>query len=168
MRLPLALLLTALSLASVDSKALTSDRQKNIHVQADSAIVDDKSGQSTYTGNVVIDQGTLHITADKVQITSKQNEVVKVVASSNEHSEHLAHYQQQPDNSQQLVQADAREITWLVKERRLELQGNATLKQTKDSFFSGETIHYDVGTGTVNARSGSDAQVETVFKPKQQ
>lgn len=167
---PMKLLLICLGLASLlasaNCSALSSDREKSIHIQADSAVVDDKLGLSTYKGNVVVNQGTLHITADEVQITSKNNEVVKVVASTAPNSKHLAHYQQLPDNSKQLVKADARKITWLVKKRQLELDGEAHLRQSKDSSFSGAVIHYDAGTGTVNARSNKNAPVETIFKPK--
>lgn len=151
--------------AAANCHALTSDREKSIRIQADSAVVDDKLGLSTYKGNVVIDQGTLHMTADKVEITSKNKEVVKVVASTDPGSKTLAHYQQLPDNSKNLVKADARTITWLVKQRMLQLDGDATLKQTSDSSFSGATIHYDVNKGTVNATSSKDAPVETIFKP---
>ncbi|HKI73591.1 MAG TPA: lipopolysaccharide transport periplasmic protein LptA, partial [Pseudomonadales bacterium] len=163
MKLLPKVLTIALALTAVDAAALTSDKDKNIRVQADSAVVDDKQGLSTYTGNVVVDQGTLHITADKVQIISHNNEVVKVVASTRDQSNELAHYQQMPDNSDHLVQADARQITWLVKQRQLELEGSAKLSQTHDTSFSGETIHYDANRGTVNAESGEKAQVETVF-----
>lgn len=163
------LILTVFGLCSLlvaaNSHALTSDREKSIRIQADSAVVDDKLGLSTYTGNVVIDQGTLHMTADKVEITSENKEVVKVVASTDPNSTKLAHYQQLPDNSKNLVKADARTITWLVKQRMLQLDGDATLKQTSDSSFSGATIHYDVNKGTVNARSSKDSPVETIFKP---
>lgn len=155
----------ALLMAAANCPALSSDRDQNIRVQADSAVVDDKSGMSTYRGNVVVDQGTLHITADEVQIISKQNEVVKVVASTDLNSSHLAHYQQMPDNSKQLVEADARQITWFVKERQLELEGDASLRQTHDTSFSGALIHYDANKGTVNAESGKQVPVETIFKP---
>lgn len=160
--IPLGLVLL---LAAQTGTALTSDREKNIRIQADSAVVDDKRGVSTYRGNVVVDQGTLHITADQVQITSKRNEVVKVVASTDEDSKRLAHYQQLPDNGDQLVQADARQITWLVEQRQLLLEGEARLTQTRDTSFSGATIHYDASKGTVNAESGSESPVETIFKP---
>lgn len=165
MKLLLIPLGLALLLAAVDCNALTSDREKSIRVQADSAVVDDKSGLSTYTGNVVVDQGTLHITADLVQIVSKGNEVIKVVARSKDNSDRLAHYQQLPDNSQQIVQADARQITWLVNERQLQLEGDAKLRQTRDSSFSGAMIHYDAINGTVNAQSNKQSPVETIFKP---
>ena len=88
-----------------------------------------------------------------------------MVASTDEKSDHLAHYQQLPDNSDQPVRADARQITWFVKERRLQLEGDARLTQTRDTSFSGALIHYDASKGTVNAESGNQAPVETIFKP---
>lgn len=165
MKLLLILVGLASLLASAQCNALTSDREKSIHIQADSAVVDDKQGMSTYKGNVVVDQGTLHITADQVQITSKNNEVVKVVASASPNSDHLAHYRQLPDNSKEPVKAEARQITWLVKQRKLQLEGDARLRQSKESSFSGAVIHYDANKGTVNAQSNEHSPVETIFKP---
>lgn len=162
-----AFALTLLLVTSPLAHSLSSDREKNIRIQADSAVVDDKNGESTYSGNVVVDQGTLHISADKVQIFSEDNKVVKVIASSADDSDNLAHYQQMPDNSDNLVKADAREITWFVKEQRLRLVGEARLSQTQDISFSGGTIHYDSAKGTVDAQSGETGKVETIFKPKQ-
>lgn len=155
----------ALLLAAINCRALTSDRHQSIHIQADSAVVDDKTGLSSYKGNVVVNQGTLQITAGEIQVTSKGNHVTKVVASSNKKTGKLAHYQQLPDDSKQLVQADAQQITWLVEERQLQLDGNATIRQSRDSSFSGAMIHYDVDNGTVTAQSSKKSQVETIFKP---
>lgn len=166
MRLLTIFLCLSALLPATHCYALSSDREKSIHIQADSAVVDDKKGVSTYKGNVVVSQGTLHITADQVQITSKNNEVVKVVASTNRNSNQLAHYQQLPDNSKEPVRADARTITWLVKEQQLNLEGNAKLTQTRDSSFSGATIHYNANKGTVNAKSNNQSPVETIFKPR--
>jgi len=167
MRISLALLFPVLSLISLPCAALKADREQNIRIQADAAVVDDKQGLSTYTGNVTVDQGTLHITADKVQIHRDRNEVVKVVASTADKSDRLAHYQQLPDENEALVEADAKEITWFVKEERLHLEGNARFRQTADTSFAGETIQYDARKGIVDARSaGDDDRVETTFKPK--
>ena len=82
-------------------------------------------------------------------------------------SDELAHYEQLPDDSDQVVYADARKITYLVQEKRLHLSGNATLKQIKDT-FTGELLFYDIGEGIVNLNSGgkSGDRIKMTINPK--
>ena len=160
------LLLCAVS-PGVSSFALESDSQQPIDIQADSAIVDDTKGISTYRGNVNIDQGSMHIIADEVEIIMDENEVIQIIASTDTDSEKLAHYEQLPDDSDEVVFANARKITYLVQEKRLHLSGSATLKQIKDT-FTGELLYYDIGEGIVNLNSGgkSGDRIKMTINPK--
>lgn len=146
--------------------ALTSDREKPIHVQADSATVDDESGTSIYRGNVIIDQGTLQITADEVEVLTANSEVIQVIASANPGGK-LAHYEQQPDDSPEKVFADAKKITYLIQEDRLHLSGDARLKQ-EDDLFTGQILHYDITRGVVNLNSSGQAgdRINLTINPK--
>ena len=153
-----SLFLLCLSVLSVSlplqSHALSSDRQQAINIQADSAMVDDKLGVTIYSGNVIIDQGTLRITADEVKVLRSNREVLQIIASMAPESKKRAHYEQLPDGNEELVSADARIITYFLAEERLHLVGNAFLKQTRDT-FSGEILHYDVSSGIVDLKGGS-------------
>ncbi len=147
--------------------ALESDSQQPINIQADSAIFDDTKGLSVYRGNVNIDQGSMHIIADEVEITMSKNEVIQIIASTDSGSDKLAQYEQLPDDSEEVVYAKARKITYLVQERRLHLSGNATLKQVKDT-FTGELLYYDIGKGIVNLNSGgkSGDRIKMTITPR--
>ncbi len=147
------LLLAGTLCVTEEARALASDREQPIHIQADAATIDDSSGSSLYTGNVIIEQGTLQINADEVEIISHEREVIQIVASTNPGSSNLAHYEQLPDDSEDRVYANARTITYLVKEEKLHLTGNATLKQMQDT-FAGERLFYDVSQGILNLSSG--------------
>lgn len=141
--------------------ALNADRDEPINIQADSARVDEKSGISTYTGNVQVDQGTLKIRANEVKVHSEDKTgVTRIVANAADDSEKLAHYEQLPDNAE-LVEASARTIIYFVTDDRLELNGAARLKQTADRSFTGETIYYYIDEGRVNAEGG---RTTTTFK----
>ena len=131
---------------------LTADREKPIHIQADNATVDEVTGTSIYRGNVIIEQGTLLINADEVEVRTADSEVIQIIASAETDSTELAHYEQLPDDSEEKVYADARKITYLVQEERLHLTGDARLKQLKD-LFTGELLYYDVNQGIVNLNS---------------
>lgn len=141
--------------------ALASDRDQPIEIKADSAILDDTNGVATYRGNVSVLQGSLYISADEVEVVSEQNAVTRIVASSQSPEERPATYQQQPDNSE-LVTAKATRIIYMVEDEILKLEGSASLSQTDDLAFTGETIDYDLKKGIVNAKDG----VTTTFTPK--
>ncbi|MEX2326148.1 MAG: lipopolysaccharide transport periplasmic protein LptA, partial [Pseudomonadales bacterium] len=159
------LTMIAVAMIAVNSCfALGTDRDQPINIQSDSAIVDEKNGVSTYLGNVTVDQGTLHISADKVEVYATKSEVLRIIASSEPDSGTLAHYEQQPDDKP-LVVAEARKIIYLVQDEQLQLLGAASLTQTRDRSFTGETISYDVTEGRVSAESEGEGRVQSTFIP---
>ena len=163
----LPILLTTLLLSSANVGALTADRLQPIHIQADAAVIDDSSGTSIYRGKVIIEQGTLLIKADEVEIISSDREVIQIIATTDKDSKKLAHYEQLPDDAEDRVYADARKITYLVQEERLHLSGNATLKQTGD-ILKGELVYYDVNQGIMSLKStGENGRINMTIKPKE-
>ncbi len=144
--------------------ALPSDAEQPTHIQADAAVIDDTKGSSVYTGNVVIDQGTLHINADEVRvITDADNIVVQIVARN---FDKVARFEQQPKLDREKVRAEARTISYFVQEERLHLTGDARLRQSKD-LFEGELLYYDVGAGILNLERGADgSRVRMVLNPR--
>ncbi len=150
------------------SYALDSDREQDINILSDTAIVNDKTGVTIYSGRVTIDQGTLHIAADEVKVVMSEREVLQFIASMKPQSEGLAHYEQQQQQNNDLVSADAKTITYFLQEERLHLAGKAYLKQSRDS-FAGDLLHYDIAKGIVEATGGSEKsgdRVHVVISPK--
>ena len=162
----LTLLLTLYVMAA-SSKGLDSDRYQPIRIQADAAMVDESRGTSIYRGNVIIHQGTLQVTADEVEIYTADNQVIQIIAKAAKDPGELAHYEQQTNDANDMVSAEARKITYLVQEERLHLAGNAKLQQVGD-IFTGELLYYDLGRGIVNLDSGgSKGRVNMTISPKQ-
>ena len=162
----LKLALCLLALMPTFSLALESDREQPIRIQADAAIVDEKNGSSVYKGNVIITQGTLEVTANEVEIFTADGEVIQIIAKTEEGSDLLAHYQQQVNETMDMVVADARKITYLVQEERLHLSGDARLQQVQD-VFTGQLLYYDLGRGIVNLNSsGGSDRVNMTITPK--
>jgi lipopolysaccharide export system protein LptA len=153
------LLITALLLPAAGI-ALTSDRDQPISIEADSAYVDDTKGITIYEGNALIQQGTLNISADKVKVIMSNSEVIEIIASMKQTSEGLAHYEQVPDDNEDLVAADAKMITYFIQEERLHLAGDAHLQQTRDK-FSGELLYYNMTTGVVELKGGKKSDNKT-------
>lgn len=136
--------------------ALSSDQDKLFHIQADSAEIDESTGTSIYRGSVTVDQGTMHIAADEIEIHTHDSEVIQIIARMNKNSKQLAHYQQQPDDDSELIYAKAREINYMIQEEKLHLTGQAKLQQLPNE-FEGELLRYDVKRGIVNLRGSITA-----------
>lgn len=146
--------------------ALETDRTQPIRIQADAAMVDENQGASVYRGNVIIRQGTLEVTADEVEIYTTDSAVIQIIAKMDKDSEKLARYRQQMNKDADMVEADARKITYLVQEERLHLSGDARLQQVED-IFTGELLYYDLARGIVNlSSSGGSDRVNMTITPK--
>jgi len=162
--------LVVFSLACADIFALGSDREQPFHIQADGAEINESTGISVYRGRVNIDQGSMQIRADEIEIHTYESEVIQIVARMTEGAAELAHYQQQPDEGEELISADASEINYLIQEEKLYLTGNAKLYQPPNS-FEGELLHYDLQRGLVNLRGGGpandgDGRINMTLEPK--
>ena len=143
-------LMSALALlCPAPALALGSDLPIPIHIEADRAEINESEGASVYSGNVSVSQGTIRITADQIRIVTQNDAIIEIIASTAANSQHLAHYEQKPEPERDPVYADARQITYRVREEALELSGQARLQQTTDT-FSGELLRYDVKQGTVS------------------
>jgi len=165
-----ALIYTAFMLPAL-VYALPSDRDKPILIEADEAEINEADGSSIYKGNVTFDQGTMRISADQIEIITVNSEIERIIASTNSNSTSVAHYQQQPESDEELVYADAREITYYAQEERLNLIGQAKLRQTEDR-FSGELLKYNVkkGTvslaGTISSEAGQSGRISISLSPQ--
>lgn len=150
-------LLTLLALAiPAVSVALESDMEQPIMIEADSLEINDREGTSLYRGNVVVDQGTIHITADSVKVTQRQDRADHILARGKP-----VFFRQQADEKGQMVEGTAETAEYDADSDTLYLTGNAILKQGKDSLKS-DRIVYDRAKAVV--RAGASAQGEKRVK----
>lgn len=129
--------------------ALPSDIKQPFSTNADTVELDDKKGTTTLKGNVVIEQGSMTIKADKVVLHYSQNAITKVTAQGNP-----AQYSQIPRIGDEPVEAKAKKLEYNIKSESLKLIENASLVQQGGTSLSGNTIDYDVTKSVV--RAGSD------------
>lgn len=146
------LLYAALALGCYNSPAfgLASDRAQSITIMSDSAERNEQKGTTTYAGNVIMEQGSMRIDAEKVVIYNTKNKVTKIIASGTP-----ARYQQKPSAKEGLVVAQAFRIEYNIADETLHLINSAFLKQEGTS-LSGKRIDYDVKQSVVKA--GGDKQ----------
>ncbi|MBE9538032.1 MAG: lipopolysaccharide transport periplasmic protein LptA [Proteobacteria bacterium] len=148
------------ALASPFSHSLPEDREQAIHISADKATRDEKKGLTIYSGNVILDQGSLHISADRITVFRIVEEGDKIVAKGQP-----ALVQQQPNAGEELMRAHANIIEYYKSEDRLRLHSGAQIKQGA-STVKGETIDYYISQQLIKAvsdQSQEDSRVEVVI-----
>ncbi|HLV17730.1 MAG TPA: lipopolysaccharide transport periplasmic protein LptA [Pseudomonas sp.] len=161
---PLVLLCTLV--VATSAWALPTDRDQPIHVQADSAELDDRQGKAVYRGDVIITQGTLKITGNVVTVTrNAQGDIDTFTAEGRP-----AYYEQQPEAGESLVHAYGRTIQYFAGDERIVLTGQARVVRDGNT-FEGERIVYETRTQVVNAGrvdgSGtSRSRVDMVIQPR--
>ncbi len=127
--------------------ALPEDRNQPIEIQANTAEHDAKTGVTTYTGNVDVQQGSIHIGASSVVLNSKDNKLTQIHATGGP-----ATYHQQLTGPDDVVDARGSTIHFDVAKNLITLQGNASLKQSSGT-ITGDRIEYDTQAERVKARA---------------
>lgn len=127
--------------------ALSTDKDQDIEIEADSAELDDRQGVTTYTGNVVVTQGTIRMTGDKMTVHyTKDNNLDTVILTGKP-----ATYRQLPDNSEVYDESEALRMEFYKAKNLIVLIHNAKVKQ-RDLRFTGERIEYDTENSRIKAR----------------
>lgn len=134
-----------------DAYSLPNDSDQELTLEAVSAEFDETLGMTTYTGKVVMQQGSMIIRADKLVIYGKLDSANKVIATGKP-----AKFQQTAKVDAQPVRASANKLEYEVSNETLVLVGNAALDQEGSSLKS-NLIKYDVKKALVKAGSKKDA-----------
>ncbi|MDB3869564.1 lipopolysaccharide transport periplasmic protein LptA [Candidatus Thioglobus sp.] len=145
------------------SIALQDDVTQPINIKAQAVLIDEKKGISIYTGKASVVQGSLILSAEKIQLFSNQTQVTKMIADGNK--KQRAHYQQSQPTQPRFIEATANKITYLVQKEMVHLKGNAHLVQGFDS-FSGGSLDYDIKKDKVIANKSKDGLQRVRFKIK--
>ncbi|MDA9710830.1 lipopolysaccharide transport periplasmic protein LptA [Luminiphilus sp.] len=144
--------------------ALDSDREQPIQIVADVAVRDEVAGETRYEGNVVLTQGSLQITAEKLSIQHTESGADRIVATGSP-----ATLIQQPTPDQTPVDASAQRIEYIRSEDLVRLLENARIAQN-GSTLSGNQIDYLVSQRSVRAKgtpgASGEGRVEVVIPPE--
>ena len=147
--------------APMIASALPSDANQPIRLLADRATYSERTGVTTYSGKVTIEQGTLKIAADNltVNLDTNNRSIRSAVATGRP-----ATMQQVVTQEKGLARGQANRIDYNAVTGIVTLTGNARLTQAGSS-FSGNTIRYSLSEGDVEAKAGAGQRVELVFPP---
>ena len=142
------------------TQALPDDREQPINISADKAQKNDKKGIMIYQGDVVITQGSIKMTGDKITIYNNNGDIEKIIAEGRP-----ARFKQKPDLQSEDVIARGNTLNYNLNKESLLLEGDALLKQDGRTTNSNK-ITYDMKSTVVNAGdSSSNGRVEMVIKP---
>ncbi|WP_333880278.1 lipopolysaccharide ABC transporter substrate-binding protein LptA [Atlantibacter hermannii] len=152
----------ALLAATFPALALTGDTDQPIHIESDQQSLDMQGNVVTFTGNVVVTQGTIKINADKVVVTRPGGERGKEVIDG--YGKPATFYQMQ-DNGKP-VKGHADTMHYELQNDFVVLTGNAFLEQL-DSNIKGDKITYLVKEQKMQAFSDKGKRVTTILVPSQ-
>lgn len=146
-------LLTVVLLATALPANAQTGSGEPITLDADQAEIDNISGVSVYTGDVVLTQGLREITGYRMTVHTRARgrELDHVVVEGAP-----AVYTQRPDGEGDILRAEAPRMEYHASgpERVILLDGGR-LTQGRNE-FTGETIHYNLETEVVDARGDDE------------
>ncbi|MBX9676332.1 MAG: lipopolysaccharide transport periplasmic protein LptA [Methylotenera sp.] len=148
--------------------AESADRNKPIELEADTVTVNDAKKTSTYTGNVILTQGTLIIRADKL--------VVREDKEGFQHSTSTGApttFKQKLEGKNEYMQGSGQRIEYDGRMDKVQLYKKAWVKRGEDIVY-GDYISYDANAeyaeviGGAKSESGgtSSGRVKAIIQPK--
>ena len=164
--------LTSLSLLIVSLGYLTGhafanetnqkpDSEQPIKIESNQAEFDDGKGTAIYIGNVVVDQGSRHLTADKLTIyRGKDNKISKMIAVG-----HPARFHSQPNPEKPAGRGKANTIKYYPNEDKVDLIDNAELTQEGNT-VNGPFLVYFFETGVLKSKGTAQRRTTVILESK--
>lgn len=131
--------------------AFSITENEEVKIQADYMKFDLETGNSTYSGNVSIIQGTIKLTGENVVITRNNNEIHDIKVDGNP-----AHYLQD-ENTDNKIHAISQHMKYTAQTHRLVLTVNASLEQSSQTVTS-QRIVYDTQNKVIIAGKNKSAE----------
>ncbi|MCK8516259.1 lipopolysaccharide transport periplasmic protein LptA [Methylonatrum kenyense] len=148
-----ALLLAMLTLGSV---ATADQSRQPIYLDSDTAELDNTTGTSVYTGDVVMTQGVRRVTGDKMTVYTTENRQVRRIVVEGR----PAVWIERPAEEGELLKGEAPRMEYHAQgPERVMLFEGGTVTQGRNT-VTGETVEYDLETEIAKAR-GKDSRERT-------
>lgn len=161
----LSVVISSLLLALPAQANAERDFEQPIQVEADQEQLDLRANRLLFSDNVVVSQGSLKITADRLEVEGTDGEAGDselFIATGSP-----ATYQQDID-ADLTVNAQANEIRYDARTRVLTLSGNAQMSQSGNQVNANQITYYvDEQRVTAERDEQSEERVTTIFQPRQ-
>lgn len=153
---------------SLQAWAEAADRDKPIELEADTVTVNDAKKTSTYTGSVILTQGTLIIHADKLIVREDKEGFQHSTSTGNPTT-----FKQKREGKNEYMEGSALRIEYDGRMDKVQLYTKAWVKRGED-IVHGDYISYDANAeyaeviGGVKSETGgtSTGRVKATIQPK--
>ncbi len=144
--------------------ALPTDHKEKVRIFANTSTFNYKTGLNIYEGNVKIDQGSTHLTADRVVTqNNKQHKIQEVTAYG---ITKLAEYTTIPKPGDDVFFAQAKVIKFNPITSMITLEGDVLVKQGNNSFH-GAVMTYNMKDQVVAAPASKTGRATIIIDPNQ-
>lgn len=155
----------AAALTSAPALAELTDGDKPINIESNKATLDDARKTATFTGNVVLTQGTFVIRADKLTVRQDDDGFRSGVASGNP-----ATFRQKREGMNEWVEGEGLRLEFDGRNDTVHIIDRARVNRGADQ-VRGNIITYNSRTEFFEVRGGrentSDSRVKVVIQPKE-
>jgi lipopolysaccharide export system protein LptA len=156
-----ASLLFISSIISIVTFALPDDSKQPMYIVADSTLFNYKTGQDIYIGNVKVDQGTSHLTADRlVTQKNKQHKMISAIAYG---INTIATFTTIPKEGDLVMTAIAKKISFYPPTSTVILEDEVTVTQGENNFH-GQHIVYNMKDQIVEAPASKNGRATIVIE----
>ena len=156
-------------LASASAMAERADRDKPVNLEADQVTVDDNKQTATFTGKVILTQGTLVIRGDRMVVQQDADGFKYGVAYGD-----LASFRQKREGYDEYIDGYAERIEYDSKAEKLQMFNRDYLKKSNDD-VRGNFISYEIATEFFRVVGGGkqaataanpEGRVRAIIQPK--
>ncbi|MGB1879223.1 MAG: lipopolysaccharide transport periplasmic protein LptA [Gammaproteobacteria bacterium] len=144
-------------------KALSTDFEQAIEIEADFAELDDEEGTTVYIGNVVVVQGSIRMTGDRLRVNFTPERDLKDAYMEGR----LATFRQTPNEGDEDVEGEGLMIEYHAQENMIYVIGRAKVTQG-ERLTQGHRINYDTARSIVTVRSSRAASANKDEQKKEQ
>ena len=150
------------------AQADKADRNKPIHLEADRVTVEDAKQLATFSGNVVLTQGTMIMRGDRMEVRQDKAGFRQGTMWGN-----LAYFRQKREGYDEFIEGWAERVEYDSRTDKVQMFNRAMLKRGQDE-VRGNYISYDssteffqvTGGGTKSAAKPGDGRVRAIMQPK--
>jgi lipopolysaccharide export system protein LptA len=161
-----SLLLTSLLFTlAVPVNAAKKDLSQEITIKSKRQSADLKNKIASYLDEVSIDQGSISIVADIVQVYSDEDENTKEKSDTYLAKGNPAIFKQELEDGS-MISLQANEIKYQPDLHIITVSGNAQVKQA-GSKVTGDIITYNTSSEKLEAQSSDNESVTTILQPAQ-
>ena len=160
--------IAAAFLGAAGAHAEKADRNKPIHLEADRVTVDDAKQLATFTGNVVLTQGTMIMRGDKMEVRQDKEGFRQGTMWGN-----LAYFRQRREGYDDFIEGWAERVEYDGRADKVQMFNRAMLKRGTDE-VRGSYISYDSNTeffqvdGAAKSAKAApgEGRVKIIMQPK--